>query len=106
MSENIKDFSTADIEAAVKTGVTIVDFWAEWCNPCKAMIPVFHEVADEMAGQAVFAKVNVDAGAENARKYGIRSIPAFILFKDGAIAGTKTGAMRKDELVQFVRSAL
>ena len=107
MSEDtIKDYSKVDIAEAAKAGVTVVDFWAEWCGPCRSMIPVFHAVAEEYAGKATFAKVNVDNGPDNAAKFGIRSIPCFIVFKDGKVAATKVGAMRKDELEALVQAQL
>ncbi|MDG2394913.1 thioredoxin TrxA [Candidatus Thioglobus sp.] len=80
----------------------LVDFWAEWCGPCKALAPVLDEIADEYDGRVVIAKVNVDENDQTPPKYGIRGIPTMLLFKDGAVAGTKVGALSKAELSAFI----
>jgi len=80
----------------------LVDFWAEWCGPCKALAPVLDEIADEYDGRVVIAKVNVDENDQTPPKYGIRGIPTMLLFKDGAVAATKMGALSKAELSAFI----
>ncbi|RBP88682.1 thioredoxin [Cytobacillus firmus] len=82
----------------VQSGLTLVDFWAPWCAPCKVQLPIVEELSDEMKGQATIAKVNVDDEPELASQFGISSIPALILFKDGKVADTMRGLNQKHEL--------
>ncbi len=80
----------------------LVDFWAEWCGPCRMVAPVLDEVAEEMNGQVRIAKVNVDENRELAFKYQVSSIPTLILFKDGEVADRVLGAMPKNAIQQFI----
>ena len=80
----------------------VVDFWAEWCGPCKMIAPTLEEVAKEYQGKVKIVKVNVDQNPTIASKYGIRGIPSLLLFKDGSIEGTKHGAISKQALVAFL----
>ena len=84
----------------------LVDFWAEWCGPCKMVAPFLDELAGDMAGKVTVAKVNIDENPETPRKYGVRGIPTMILFKNGQVAATKIGALPKSKLYQWVESAL
>jgi thioredoxin 1 len=82
----------------IQSGVTLVDFWAPWCGPCKVQLPIVEELADELKGTAVLAKVNVDEEGELASMLGISSIPTLILFKDGKVVDKMVGLTAKEEL--------
>ncbi|KAF6580449.1 MULTISPECIES: thioredoxin [Paenibacillus] len=82
----------------IQSGVTLVDFWAPWCGPCKIQLPIVEELADELKGQATLAKVNVDEETELASQFGIRSIPTLLLFKDGKLVDTMVGVNQKNVL--------
>ena len=84
----------------------LVDFWAEWCGPCKMIGPSLEEISDEMAGKVKIAKINVDENQGVPAKFGIRGIPTLILFKNGAVAAQKVGALSKSQLTAFLDSHL
>jgi thioredoxin 1 len=84
----------------------LVDFWAEWCGPCKMVAPFLDELATELEGRVTIAKVNIDENPQIPRKYGIRGIPTMILFKDGQVAATKMGAEPKSKLKAWLESVL
>ena len=84
----------------------LVDFWAEWCGPCKMIGPSLEEISDELAGKVVIAKINIDENPDAPGKYGVRGIPTMILFKNGEIAETKVGAAPKSALKGWLESAL
>lgn len=106
MSENIKHITDAnfDTEVLKSERPVLVDFWAEWCGPCKMIAPILEEVAKQYEGKLVVAKVDVDANQAVPAQFGIRGIPTLILFKNGAPAAQKVGAMAKGQLVQFIDS--
>jgi thioredoxin len=84
----------------------LVDFWAEWCGPCKQIAPILEDLAKEMSGKVRVAKINIDENPEIPTKYGVRGIPTLMLFKDGQVAGTKIGAMPKTDLTRWVEETL
>ncbi|MFF2912428.1 MULTISPECIES: thioredoxin [Bacillales] len=90
----------------IQSGVTLVDFWAPWCGPCKIQLPIVEELADEMKDQATLAKVNVDDEPELASQFGVRSIPTLLLFKDGQLVDTMVGvnpkSVLKDKILNLV----
>ncbi|ARP87221.1 thioredoxin TrxA [Bordetella genomosp. 9] len=108
MSDQIKHVSDASFDADVLKSdrPVLVDYWAEWCGPCKMIAPILEEVAKEYAGRVTVAKLNVDDNGETAAKYGIRGIPTLMLFKNGQAAATKVGALSKSQLTAFLDSAL
>jgi thioredoxin 1 len=84
------------------SGPVVVDFWAEWCGPCKMIGPQLEELSEEMAGKVKFVKLNVDENQQTAIKYGVRSIPTLILFKDGEAVDIKVGAGAKSDLQNWI----
>ena len=107
-SELIKHVSDASFDADVLQSGTavLVDYWAEWCGPCKMIAPILDEVAGTYQGKLQIAKMNVDENREIPAKFGIRGIPTLMLFKDGQLAATKVGAMSKAQLVAFIDQQL
>lgn len=85
------------------TKLTLVDFWAEWCGPCRAIAPVLDEIAEEHAESLTIVKVNIDDNIETAHKFSIRSIPTLLLFKDGNIVGNTQGQKTKGQLLEFLK---
>lgn len=98
----ITELSDANFQAQVKNGVTLVDFWAAWCMPCKMMAPVLNETAEGLGDRAKIAKLDVDANRESSAKYGVRSIPTLILFKNGKEVNRFVGVKTKDFLLKEI----
>ncbi|MBK6299052.1 MAG: thioredoxin TrxA [Sphingomonadales bacterium] len=98
-----QSFATDVINAG---GPVLVDFWAEWCGPCKMIGPSLEEISDELAGKVTIAKINIDENPDAPSKYGVRGIPTMILFKDGAPAATKVGAAPKSALKGWLEGEL
>ena len=107
-SELIKHTTDATFEADVlkSTKPVLVDYWAEWCGPCKMIAPILDEVATSYDGKLQIAKMNVDENRDIPAKFGIRGIPTLMLFKDGQLAATKVGAMSKSQLIAFIDQQL
>ncbi|HLT76973.1 MAG TPA: thioredoxin TrxA [Ferrovibrio sp.] len=87
-------------------GPVLVDFWAEWCGPCRQIAPALNEIAGEMAGKLTVAKVNIDENPMTPSKFGVRGIPTLILFKDGKAVSTKVGSMPKSRIVEWINSSI
>ncbi|MFN9153622.1 MAG: thioredoxin TrxA [bacterium] len=107
-SDQIIHVSDATFEHDVLQSETpvLVDYWAEWCGPCKLIAPVLDDVAGEYAGRLKVAKVNIDQNSGVPTKYNVRGIPTLMLFKDGQVAATKIGALPKQQLMDWVKSSL
>jgi thioredoxin 1 len=108
MSHHVSHVSDATFEKEVLHSPTpvLVDFWAEWCGPCKMIAPVLEDIAKDYAGKLTVAKLDVDANPATMNQYGIRGIPTLILFKGGKAHAQKVGAMSKSQLAHFVDSNL
>jgi thioredoxin 1 len=106
MSEHIHYISDASFEQEVLQSQVpvLVDYWAEWCGPCKMISPVLDEVAKEYAGKLKVCKLNIDENQATPPKYGIRGIPTLMIFKNGNVEATKVGALSKSQLTAFVDS--
>jgi len=104
VSDKIVHTTDGNFDADVTNNekAVLIDFWAEWCGPCKMIAPLLDEVADEYADNLAIVKLNVDENPNTAQKFSIRSIPTLILFKDGAVQAQKLGAMSRSQLTEFI----
>lgn len=108
MSEHIHHVTddTFETEVLQATQPVLVDYWAEWCGPCKMIAPILDEVANEYAGKLKIAKLNIDDNEATPAKFGVRGIPTLMLFKNGNVEATKVGALSKSQLSAFIDSNL
>ena len=107
-SDTIKHVTDASFEDDVvkSSNPVLVDFWAEWCAPCKMIAPMLNEIADEYQGKVTIAKLNIDESPKTPLRFNVRGIPTLILFKNGQVEGQKVGALRKTDLAAFLDSKL
>ncbi len=105
-SANLIVLNDIDFKKQIKSGVTLVDFWAPWCMPCKIQGPIVSEVADELAGKAAICKLNIDENKKTATELGIRSIPTIIIFKDGKAVNKLVGVKSKSVLLKALKEQL
>jgi thioredoxin len=107
-SDSIVHVTDASFEADVVNakGLVLLDFWAEWCGPCKMIAPMLSEVASEYQGKVTIAKLNIDDNPKTPQRFNVRGIPTLILFKNGQVEGQKVGALRKSDLAAFLDSKL
>lgn len=96
--------SSFDNDVINSDNVVLVDFWAEWCGPCKQLSPIIDEISNDMQGKISVCKVNIDVNPETPAKYNVRGIPTLILFKDGVPLATKVGALPKSGLVEWIET--
>ncbi len=108
MSENITQVTDGSFASEVLEAdlPTLVDYWAEWCGPCKMIAPILEEIGNDYAGRLKVCKLNIDENTETPPRYGIRGIPTLMLFKDGEVEATKVGALTKSQLTAFLDSNL
>ena len=104
MSENVKEISSENFNQEVLESdlPVLVDFWAEWCGPCKQLAPTVEDVANEMIGSIKVCKMDVDSNQDIAVQFGVRSIPTLLIFKNGEVASTQIGAISKQQLEEFI----
>ena len=106
MTTNAVSDDSFESDVLKASGPVLVDFWAEWCGPCKMIAPALVEIAQELDGRVTIAKMNIDENPLTPQKYGVRGIPTLMVFKDGQVAATKVGALPKSQLADWVESVI
>jgi thioredoxin 1 len=101
-SDKVKTFTDSDFDQSVRDGVVLVDFWAEWCAPCRRLAPTVDQLAEDYSGRVTVAKVNIDENPATPNKFFIRGIPTLLLFKDGDLKETIVGLAGKEDLVRVI----
>lgn len=96
--------NTFETEVLKSSGPVVVDFWAEWCGPCRMLSPLIDEVSEAMKGKVKIVKVNIDESPETPTRYGVRGIPTLMVFKDGQVVDTRVGSMPKGQLSEWIES--
>ena len=102
MAENLVDLNNDNFDDVTSSGVVLVDFWAPWCGPCKMLTPILEKVKEDVGDSAVISKVNVDENPQIASKFGVRSIPTILIFKNGEIKETLVGLKQQAELTSLL----
>jgi len=108
VGENVLEFTDGNFDAEVTKSElpVVVDFWAEWCGPCKAIAPVIDEISEEYLNKVKFGKVNVDFNQQTAMKFGIRSIPSLLFFKNGSVVNQIIGSVPKDSIIKILEETI
>jgi thioredoxin 1 len=101
-SEKVKTFTDTDFDSSIKTGVVLVDFWAEWCAPCRRIAPTVDQLAEDYDGRVTVGKMNIDDNPNTAPRFMVRGIPTLLLFKDGELKETIVGMANKDDLSRVI----
>ncbi|MCF4167647.1 thioredoxin TrxA [Zavarzinia compransoris] len=104
-TKKVTDTSFAE-DVLGANGPVVVDFWAEWCGPCKQIGPSLEEIAEELGQQVTITKINIDENPNTPARYGVRGIPTLMLFRDGKVAATKVGALPKGKIVEWINNSL
>ena len=104
MSDSVLHVTDSEFKETVlnASGPVLVDYWAEWCGPCKMIAPILDQIAADYAGKLTVVKLNIDDNAETPQHYGVRGIPTLMLFNNGAVEATKVGALSKAQLAEFI----
>ena len=103
MPDSVKELDEDNFEEFITKGNVLVDFWAEWCGPCKILMPIFNEVAKDMKGKTKFGKVNIENAQEIADKFMVVSVPTVVFFKDGEMIDRFSGVLEKKEIIKMIK---